>query len=115
MNHGKIKPPKSDGDFTERLNKRIGKLLGKKLNTKLPNTDDTIKNWSFVLVTFFSVLLLWGISGFYYLEENQYGLISQNGAFQKTVVGPDAGFFLPYPFSQTQYLYYHELFQLHQK
>ena len=99
MNPGKIKPQKPKEDFTERLNKRIGRVLGKKPNTPIPDLDEKVNNLFFIVMVIVSFLLLWSVSGFYFLPENQYALITRDGKFQKTIVGPDAGFTLPYPFA----------------
>ena len=102
MNHGntKQKPPHNKIDIVvERINKKIARLMGKK--GKLPPQKKTSNVVFSIMVVSFSILL-WISTGFYYLGENQSGLILQNGTVTKVVKGIKVGFTLPYPFGNME-------------
>lgn len=105
MNPGNIKPnpqkPKSGGvdNFIERLNKGFGKLLGKKDNSPPPKETS---NTTFSIIILGSCLLLWLCTGFYFLGENEYGLILTNGKIVDVKHGIKVGLTLPYPFGNVE-------------
>jgi regulator of protease activity HflC (stomatin/prohibitin superfamily) len=103
MNHGnnkhqsgKVKPGKID-NFVDHLNKGFGRLLGKKDNSPIPAPNQT-NNITFSIVILCASLLLWFCTGFYFLDENDYGLILRNGKVVNVKRGIKAGLTLPYPF-----------------
>lgn len=85
--------------FIERLNKGFGKLLGKK-NT--PVKPSQTSNATFSIIILFSCLILWGCTGFYFLGENEYGLIFINGKVTDVKKGIRIGITLPYPFGDAE-------------
>jgi len=105
MNPGNIKPsppkPKSGGvdNFVERLNKGFGKLLGKKDNSPPPKETS---NATFSIIILGSCLLLWLCTGFYFLGENEYGLILINGKIVDVKHGIKVGLTLPYPLGNVE-------------
>ena len=104
MNHGnsnsKQKVQQQNIDvIIERLNKRIGKLLGK--NGKQPQ-GKKVSNLTFSLIIISFSILLWLTTGFYYLSENQFGLILCNGKIEQVVKGMKVGFTTPYPFGDIE-------------
>ena len=69
--------------------------MGKK--NKMPPVKKT-SNMAFGLIVLVFSILLWITTGFYYLNDNQFGLIIQNGRIVQTVKGIKVGFTAPYPF-----------------
>ncbi len=88
------------------INNKIGKALGKKNNFggafNNQNNKAKIKNWIFSLVIIFLLVFLWAITGFYYLSDNQYGLVIRNGKVVDVVKGIKFGLNAPYPIDQLQ-------------
>ncbi|MFN7094526.1 MAG: SPFH domain-containing protein [Burkholderiales bacterium] len=102
MNHGNTNRSNDNLDeFIERLNKKIAKLLGKQ--DKQPPTGKTT-NLAFALIILLFSLVVWLLTGFYYLGENQYGLVLTDGRITKVVKGLRVGFTLPYPFGGIEVL-----------
>lgn len=103
MSHGN--PKKNTGPgmdaFIERLNQKIARLLGKKSKHPLAPPDKT-SDGGFALIVFVVALLLWGVTGFYYLGENQSGVILTNGSITDVVKGIKVGFVWPYPFGNIE-------------
>jgi regulator of protease activity HflC (stomatin/prohibitin superfamily) len=96
----KSKPGGIDG-FVENLNKWFGRLLGKKDNLPPPQPQQT-SNTTFSIIILLSCLLLWFCTGFYFLSENEYGLILANGKVVDVKRGIRVGFSLPYPFGNVE-------------
>lgn len=88
-------------NFIERLNKAFGKLLGKKDNTPLPPPKQT-SNAIFSIIILSSSLLLWLCTGFYFLDENEYGIILTNGKIADVKHGIKVGVTFPYPFGNVE-------------
>ncbi len=102
MNRGntKQKVPHNKIDIVvDRINKKIARLMGKK--GKLPPQKKT-SNTAFSIIVIVFSMLLWASTGFYYLGENQSGLILQNGSVTNVVKGIKVGFTLPYPFGSME-------------
>ena len=97
-NSSKSKPGGIDG-FVESLNKLLGRLLGKKDNSPPPQQTS---NAAFSIIILLSCLLLWFCTGFYFLGENEYGLILTNGKVVDVKHGIRVGFSLPYPFGNVE-------------
>lgn len=97
MNRGKTNPKSPSGvdRVVDSLNQKIARALGK--NGKNPSPKKT-SNLGFSLLIIFCSIILWFTTGFYYLGENEYGLILQNGQIVKVVKGMKVGFTAPYPF-----------------
>lgn len=102
MNRGNTKqntPHNKIDVVVDRINKKIARLMGKK--GKLPQQKKTSNTVFGIIVVVFSIVL-WVSTGFYYLGENQSGLILQNGIVTKVVKGIKVGFTLPYPFGNME-------------
>ncbi len=102
-NRSKPSVSKSGGidGFVENLNKLLGRLMGKKDNSPPPKPEQT-SNTTFSVIILFSCLLLWICTGFYFLSENEYGLILNNGKVVDVKRGIKVGFSLPYPFGNVE-------------
>jgi len=100
MNRGNIKPkPVTLDDRVERLNQKIARFLGKK--DKLPPPKKT-SNSMFMLIIVPLTLLLWAMTGFYYISDSQYGVILTDGKISRVVKGLKVGVVLPYPFGNIE-------------
>jgi regulator of protease activity HflC (stomatin/prohibitin superfamily) len=105
MNPGNIRPRpprlKSGGvdNFVERLNKGFGKLLGRRDNSPPPKETS---NATFSIIILGACLLLWLCTGFYFLSENEYGLILTNGKIVDVKRLIKVGLALPYPFGNVE-------------
>ncbi|MBP9742459.1 MAG: hypothetical protein KBD37_03780 [Burkholderiales bacterium] len=99
MNHGNIKYKifHNIDAIVEQLNYKLGRLLGKR-DQRPSNKNKKISNLVFSILILGCSLLLWLATGFYYLGENQFGIILQNGKIVKVVKGINVGFTAPYPF-----------------
>lgn len=102
MNPGntKRKNPQKVDILVERLNKRIGRILGKK--GKLPPQKKKTSNLTFSILILSFTVMLWFTTGFYYLADNQYGLVLRNGKIVNVVKGIKVGFVAPYPFGDME-------------
>ncbi len=99
MNRGNNKKPSSNFDeWVDRINRKLSRLLGKKNDNKLPRNKTSALTFSFIILT--SVLVIWCATGFYYLQDNQYGVIVRMGKLSYVVKGIKVGLTLPYPFEQ---------------
>lgn len=85
----------------DRLNRGLARLMGKK--SSQPNDSQPPSkipsNNRFIGIIFIMLVILWGLTGVYYVPEGSYGLILQNGKLSKVVKGLQAGMTLPFPFS----------------
>src|SRR4051812_1619374 len=54
------------------------------------------------LILTFTLVILWVLTGVYYLTDNQYGIIIRGGRITKVDKGLKVGFDYPYPFSQIE-------------
>ncbi|TXH59630.1 MAG: hypothetical protein E6Q89_02010 [Bacteroidia bacterium] len=93
MSHGSLKHV----TWTDRVNRIIARMLGKRSNFKKPDNLDT-SSLVFVLTIIFFAFLMWFSTGFYYLGENQFGILQRYGLVQVVVKGVRVGFTWPYPF-----------------
>lgn len=106
MSHGKIdnNPEKNDG-LVERLNRILARLMGKKPVNQAPKPNSTVpSNRKFILIVIGMIVLLWGLTGVYYIPDDNYGLIFRNGKIIKDVKGVSFGVTLPYPLSDVETL-----------
>ncbi len=100
----KNQPRENIDNLVNKINNKIAKILGKKGNSKNSfngqNNKVKIKNWIFTLTIIFLLIFLWAITGFYYLSDNQYGVVTRNGKIARVVKGIKFGFNAPYPIDQ---------------
>ncbi|MCC2624541.1 MAG: hypothetical protein K0R14_414 [Burkholderiales bacterium] len=105
LGNNKLRPTKAKSGgvegFVEKLNKIFGRLLGKKDNLPPPQPHQT-SNTTFSIIILLCCLLLWFCTGFYFLGENEYGLILTNGKVVAVKRGIRVGFSLPYPFGNVE-------------
>ncbi|MCX8515157.1 MAG: SPFH domain-containing protein [Burkholderiales bacterium] len=100
-NNNKNTPNNNIDEIVDKLNKRIGLLLGKRRNSS-PQKQTSNLNFSLMLLCF--AILLWLSTGFYYLADNQYGLIFTNGKLVAVENGMHVGFTQPFPFGDIKFL-----------
>jgi membrane protease subunit HflK len=100
-NNNKKTPPSNIDEIINNLNKKIGLLLGKTRNSSPPKQTSNL-NFSLIILCF--TVLLWLSTGFYYLADNQYGLIFSNGRLISVENGMHVGFTKPFPFGDIQFL-----------
>lgn len=91
--------PNGLDNFIERLNKGLSKLLGKK---DRPTKPQETSNITFAVIILISCMVLWFCTGFYFLGENEYGLIFVNGRIVDVKHGIRVGMSLPYPFGDAE-------------
>lgn len=106
MSHGKIdnNPEKNDG-LVERLNRLLARLMGKKPANQAPKPNLAVpSNRRFILIVIGMIVLLWGLTGVYYIPDGNYGLIFRNGKIVQDVKGVSFGVTLPYPLSNVETL-----------
>ncbi len=105
MNRGKTNPKTLKGvdRVVEQLNQKIARMLGKNGGHKQPSPKKTT-NFTFSIVIFCCSLILWITTGFYYLNENQFGLILKRGEIASIQKGIKVGFTAPYPFGDIEVL-----------
>ena len=106
MSHGKIdKDPQNNDGLVERLNRVLARLMGKKPANRAPKVAPVVpSNRRFILIVVGMIVLLWGLTGIYYIPEDNYGLIFRNGKITHSVKGMDLGITLPYPLSNVETL-----------
>ncbi len=99
MNRGKTNPKTLKGidRVVERLNQKIARILGKNGGHKQPLPKKTT-NFTFSIVIFCCSLILWITTGFYYLNEHQFGIVLNLGKIASVEKGIKVGFTAPYPF-----------------
>lgn len=97
MNHGKIEN-QEHSRLVERMNQAIGRLLGKKAKYVHLSQPKIPSNNRFLLILLFMLILLWLVTGIYYVPEGSYGLILIDGKISRVVKGIQVGFARPYPF-----------------
>jgi membrane protease subunit HflK len=93
MSHGKTE------SAVDRLNRRLARLMGKKDPNSPIKTPSIPSNNKFTAIIFMMLLLLWGLTGIYYVPNESYGIILTNGKINKVVNGIDIGITFPFPFS----------------
>ena len=105
MNRGKTNPKTLKGvdRVVEQLNQKIARMLGKNGGHKRPSPKKTT-NFIFSIVILCGSLTLWITTGFYYLNENQFGLILKYGEIASVEKGIKVGFTAPYPFGDIEVL-----------
>jgi hypothetical protein len=89
----------------ERLNKKLARLLGSNNHhhkPRIPNGIPKTNSVIFWLLIIVLSLFLWCSTGYYYLTDNQYGVILVNGRVHKVVKGMSLGITLPYPFGEME-------------
>ena len=97
------KPSESGIDkLVESLNNKIAFLLGKR--NRQPNFNAKTSNSTFFIIISSCALLLWLSTGFYYIAENQFGIILHYGRAAMVKRGVAVGFTLPYPLSTIEIL-----------
>lgn len=92
-------------DSVAKINKIIGRLLGKNNNkkTKIPNKiDNEFVNMVIICLCF---LLVWSLTGLYYVEDGYTAIIQNFGNKKKVVVGGSFGFSFPFPFTKIEKIY----------
>jgi regulator of protease activity HflC (stomatin/prohibitin superfamily) len=100
MNLGNNKPnPNGLDNFIDYINRGFGRLLGKK---NQPIEPKETSNATFSVIILFSCAVLWLCTGFYFLAENEYGLIFINGKIVDVKHGIKVGMTLPYPFGDIE-------------
>lgn len=87
--------------FVEKVNRKIAHVLGKKQHSNKPENKST-SNKVFIAIIIIVLLLLWESTGFYYLSENQTGIVLTNGKITQIINGMKVGFVYPYPFSDIE-------------
>lgn len=104
MSHGKYDNNSSES-ITDRLNRWLGALMGKKSNSpNLKPKNQIPSNSKFGFILAFMILVLWLLTGVYYIPENYSGLIITNGKVSKSVEGLKIGITLPYPLATVETL-----------
>lgn len=93
MSHGKTE------SAVDRLNRKLARLMGKKDPNSPIKTPLIPSNNKFTAIIFMMLLVLWGLTGIYYVPNESYGIILSNGKINKIVNGMDVGITFPFPFS----------------
>lgn len=83
----------------EKINQQLAKILGKKDNN---NLDNNLSSSKFILLLIINLLLLWCITGFYFVGSNQYAIFYKNGKMIDIIKGVKIGFTYPIPFGDYQ-------------
>lgn len=102
MNLGKIRNKQESNKFDnmiDNINHKIGRMLGKK-NKRIP--PQKIKSSTFTIIIVIFSLALWGLTGFYFILENQYGVILFKGRVSHVVSGLKFGITWPYPLGEVK-------------
>ncbi len=99
MSRGNIDNNSSGPTLVDRLNARLARLMGKKDQHKF-NKPSVPSNKQFLIILIIMVVFLWLLTGFYYIPDNNYGLILKRGKIDKVENGLQIGFTLPYPFAE---------------
>lgn len=93
MSHGKTE------SAVDRLNRKLARLMGKKDPNRPINTPSIPSNNKFTLIIVTMLLVLWGLTGVYYVPNQNYGIILINGKVDQLITGMDVGVTYPFPFS----------------
>jgi hypothetical protein len=89
-----------------KINKIIARMLGKKGNNSSNNVPNNVDNeFINMLIVCLCFLLVWSLTGLYYIEDGYTGIIQNLGSKRKVVDGGSFGFTLPYPFTKIQKVY----------
>lgn len=99
MNHGNSNNYLFD-TVLYKLNKKLSRLLGKTDKKFKPPSKSS--NLMFSIIVLLSSIAIWLCTGFYYVNQDEFGLILVNGRVVKTVEGIRVGFTLPYPYGDIQ-------------
>lgn len=101
MNRGKLNKNNEESSL-DRVNNFLARLMGKKNkqlnNSKMPK-NNAPSDSKFVLIIVFVILVLWALTGLYYIPKDSIGIISYNGRVAKVVNGMEVGVTRPFPFS----------------
>lgn len=84
-------------NFVKRLNYWIGRLLGMEQQPLPSKGPRRTSNSVFVSIVLLFILLLWAMTGFYYIGSGKQAIILHQGRMVRLVVGQSAGFTYPYP------------------
>lgn len=93
MSHGKTE------SAVDRLNRKLAKLMGKKDPNSPIKTPSIPSNNKFTVIIITMLLVLWGLTGVYYVPNQSYGIILTNGKINQVINGMDIGVTFPFPFS----------------
>lgn len=85
-------------EFIEKLNGFFSLILGKKNGQKQNQQKKLGSTTSFNIIVLLSILLLWVVTGFYYIADNQFGIILHSGRVVAVKYGSTVGLTYPYPF-----------------
>lgn len=96
-------PVSSQDSFVDKLNRFLARLMGKKANKPLPEHSHhpagVPSNFKFIVIIIAMLVVLWGLTGIYFVPDASYGIVLNNGKISKVVKGMDTGVSLPFPFS----------------
>lgn len=96
-------PVSSQDSFVDKLNRFLARLMGKKTNKPLPKHSNhptgVPSNFKFIVIIIAMLVVLWGLTGVYFVPDASYGMVLNNGKISKVVKGMDTGVSLPFPFS----------------
>lgn len=93
MSHGKTE------SAVDRLNQKLARLMGKKDPNSPIKTPSIPSNNKFTVIIITMLLVLWGLTGVYYVPNQSYGIILTNGKINQVISGMDIGVTFPFPFS----------------
>lgn len=93
MSHGKTE------SAVDRLNRKLARLMGKKDPNSPIKTPSIPSNNKFTVIIITMLLVLWGLTGVYYVPNQSYGIILTNGKINQVISGMDIGVTFPFPFS----------------
>lgn len=79
----------------DQLNHKIAWILGKR--NRVPNFNKKSSTSSFVLVLILAIIFLWGLSGIYYLKNNQIAIVLRAGKVNRVLKNSNFGLVWPYP------------------
>ena len=96
MNHGKIANPNNRVSLLDRLNNRLARLMGKR-DPKQPFKHSVPSNRKFMAIISAMLLSLWLLTGVYYVPDNSYGLLLEQGKVSHVLTGLHIGITWPYP------------------
>lgn len=100
MNHGKLNNNTKESSL-DRVNKFLARLMGKKekQQQKSPQPENTPSDSKFMLIIVAAIVILWGVTGLYYVPKGSIGIIAYNGKVAKIISGMEIGITRPFPFS----------------
>jgi regulator of protease activity HflC (stomatin/prohibitin superfamily) len=94
MNHGN-----NDYDsWVERMNRKLAKLMGKKDGMSPHNSIPS--DSKFLFIVGLMLVVLWSLTGIYYIRDGSCGLLLVDGKIKQVVNGLKVGLTFPYPFAK---------------